>query len=221
MSYLSTKVSLFRNATSSKPIREPELGDVLDWIRRGNYAGQVERVRAVANKKERDELKASILPGVTFSGTFKERNRDSLKRHSGIVVLDFDAVVGVEAFKAELAADPHVLAAFVSPSGSGVKAVVPVSPAPRGNDEQHQAFAALKEIYPLDDLDEGAKSIVQLCFLSYDPGLYLNVEAVPVEVSLSPGRGPRSRKTARRTRSSSPRVSSTPPPSRWPAPSAA
>ena len=67
------------------------------------------------------------LPAATWSGTFK--GRKELIQHSGSVVLDFDET-DIGTLLSELANHPNVYFAFVSPSGRGVKAVIPVHPIP-------------------------------------------------------------------------------------------
>ena len=53
---------------------------------------------------------------------FESRKDESLQKHSGIIVLDFDHVPDVEDAKSRLAFDPHVMACWTSPSSDGIKA---------------------------------------------------------------------------------------------------
>lgn len=67
------------------------------------------------------------LPAVTWSGIFQQRK--TLITHSGYIVLDFDHI-DIGTLLSDFAKHRNVFFAFVSPSGSGVKAIVPVAPSP-------------------------------------------------------------------------------------------
>ncbi|MBK7652263.1 MAG: hypothetical protein IPJ20_18295 [Flammeovirgaceae bacterium] len=79
-------------------------------------------------KQEARKYKASHFPYVTFSGTFLKRNDQSLQRHSGLITIDFDHVENVQELKARLLQDEYFETGllFVSPSGDGLKRVIPI-----------------------------------------------------------------------------------------------
>ena len=93
----------------------------LQRIQSGKQKKKIERVRS----GDKDAKK--LLPIVLWSGVFNERNDESLQKHSGIIVLDFDHVDDVSQAKSCLAYDQHVIACWTSPSGDGVKAIVEIS----------------------------------------------------------------------------------------------
>ena len=73
--------------------------------------------------------KEKQLPAVTFSGTFPKGKRKAkhLADHSGLITIDIDGLPPeqIPQLLAELAEMPHVVLAFVSPSGLGIKVIVP------------------------------------------------------------------------------------------------
>ena len=99
----------------------------LQRIQSGKQKQKIDLVRG-GNKDAKKQL-----PIVLWSGRFKERKDESLQKHSGIIVLDFDHVGDVEEAKSRLAFDEHVMACWTSPSGDGIKAIVEIS-----NPERHR-----------------------------------------------------------------------------------
>ena len=112
------------------------IAQALNRIQRGNSATTIELVRS-GNKDFKTKL-----PIVLFSGEFSGRTDDSLEKHSGFIVLDFDHI-NVEASKAALSTDPYVYSCWVSPSGDGLKALVKITHPERHRDH----FRALKNYF--------------------------------------------------------------------------
>jgi len=147
--------------------KEPFIIDhkkALDRIRSGASKSLVEKIRSLSLKDERNELKKQ-LPCVLFSGEFKERNNKSLIKHSGLIVLDFDQID--LSWKEYLKTLPFIYAAWVSPSGDGVKALVKIS-----TDNHRGHFLALEEEF--DNLDKSGKDPARIAYESYDPDIYIN-----------------------------------------------
>lgn len=136
------------------------------------------------------EFKATRLPAITpslwYGSSGQRRQADGGARPTGAVPLDYDhvgweAVDELRAIAADVAgADgyPHTIAAFRSPSGDGLKVIVHVSPVPRDADEHERAYWRAADVYNAAlgaeaALDERARSIAQLCFLSADPDMVL------------------------------------------------
>ena len=73
----------------------------------------------------------------------------------------------------ELAQNPYIVLAFVSPSGQGIKAVVRVNPVPQNDMEHKGAWKACKDFF--DDLateysfmiDTSGKDCSRLCYLAH------------------------------------------------------
>lgn len=119
------------------------------------------------------------LPAVTWSGSFK--GRKELLRHSGFIVLDYDGI-DIGSLLSSLSAHQNVYFAFVSPSGAGVKAIVPVSPIPTSREEHKHAFKAVyEEFEEFGEIDPSGSDVGRLCFLAHDPQAIHHPNAKPLE----------------------------------------
>lgn len=151
-------------------------GKIATWIKNGSgeFADTVASVRAAETKDARTGLKLT-LPGATFCGEFSRRKRDNLTKHSGLLCLDFDDVEDLVAKKEALSKDDHVVMAFVSPSGTGLKVILRV---PDGVDHDHvfDECARYLKHYELE-ADRAASDVSRLCFLSHDPDAIINFDA--------------------------------------------
>jgi hypothetical protein len=167
------KVSFFKNITNTAPTHSKDVAFYLDRIKNGASASIISKLRNADNDEDRKKIKLS-LPVVCFNGEFIQRNAKGLKKPSGLMVLDFDDVDNADDFKKTLSKDPHVFAAWGSPSG-GVKALYRVAPTP---DQQYfkEVFLRVLEKYP--KLDATGKDISRACFESYDPEIYINLDAI-------------------------------------------
>jgi hypothetical protein len=190
----ASAVSTFENASDITP-RHLDVSVLLRLIRTGGkkLRGQIEQIRnrfqaelAITgdyNKAKRTvDLLKKQLPGVTWSGTFSQRASDKLVQHSGLLVADLDSLGEKLAdIRKKLLNSPHLWALFVSPSGDGLKAVHRVS----ADAQKHPASwrAVQKHVLELAgvQIDQSGKDPARLCFLSYDPELYHNPNAVEIE----------------------------------------
>lgn len=187
------EVSLFADAFDTDATTAA-LGDVLAAVASGDVRDIVEKLRARLANGDRKayDMEKRKLPGVTLSAILATRDRDvpiteRVERHSGILQADFDGKDNPQLTPAEtrdaLKSDPHVLSAFVSPSGEGVKALVRI---PASIEGHAAAFDAAKAHY-LEKfglvMDKAARDIGRLCFLSWDPDLWVNAAAVAIEPS--------------------------------------
>ena len=174
-------VSYFPKITGKS--KQMNLYEVLDWIKIGQYRTKVESVRKFANEgkfKKSSELK-TLLPSFTPSGLFNETHRkEDLIQYNSMVILDIDKI-GVERvaeLKKKAIGNDKVFAAFISPSGNGLKILVKTD----STTETHEAaFGQIAEHFEKElqvTIDKSGKDYSRLCFLSYDPDLYLNEEAV-------------------------------------------
>lgn len=175
----SSTLSMFRDfyATDKPYYRSVQFA--LDRIKNGDSRQKVEQLRVETNENKRDAIKKS-LPCVCFSGKFLKRNDNSMVSHSGFMILDFDKLIekgkDLRGFIKEVSKHSFVVAAFVSPSGNGVKVLVRV----HDNGNMHRGqFAALKQVFP--DADPSGVNESRICFESYDPEIYINADATRFE----------------------------------------
>lgn len=165
-------ITLFKNLTSLSNPTFVGVDDALARIRNGESREMVEAVRSENDKSKRDEIKQK-LPAVCFSGKFKKRYMSHLEEHSGFLILDFDDYSADKAKtrKHELKKDPYIYAAWVSPSGLGVKALVKI---PACSAEQHRLYFKAIRNHFNDEPDTSGSDVSRVCFESYDPELYVN-----------------------------------------------
>ena len=168
----------------AKPEKNLPIRDMLEAIRRGDYATQIAEVRATPDDAARKELK-SRLPAFTASGVFNGAIKGGDPNiHSGLVQLDFDLkdnpsafANGVESMRDKLASDPHVFTAFLSPS-RGIKVLARI---PSDNQLHRRAFDGLvlyvKKEYSL--VADATPNPNRLCYVSDDSGLRINEASVP------------------------------------------
>lgn len=168
-------VSFFDNIYQTIPKGDTSIYKVFEGIKNGKWKKEIEMVRFAVSEVEQNKLKKD-LPCISVSGTFSERNGKSLKTYSGLIQIDFDKVPNPVELISRLKNDRFILAAFVSPTGTGVKAIVKSQP----EKQQHkQNFQALEK-YFLDtyrlSIDSKCKDICRQMFVSYDPHIYINLQ---------------------------------------------
>lgn len=164
-------------------LRNVSVFDMLEEIRTGRYAEEIERVRELvaSHGKDSDPVKAAKLQLPAFllsgriDGAVKAAMAEGRFHHSGLLQLDFDGVSDPEAMRDELATDPHVIAAWLSPSGEGVKGIAAMKPAT--NEDEHKAVFLAAESYFAArgwTLDKSCKNSNRLCFAGWDSGLKMS-----------------------------------------------
>ena len=179
-------VSIFKNFTQW--VEDKSLIIITKEIKEGKYKDEILPIRQLVldgNKHDADKLKNKLL-AFTPSGTFSNgRKADTLNLYSGYVVLDLDKLSDIQLSEAKktTALIPNTFAAFISPSGNGLKILVPVN----SNSENHKAaFKQVAQFY--EDalhikIDQSGKDICRLCYMSYDEDCYRNINATPFKVT--------------------------------------
>lgn len=185
------QVNLYPNVNALKmPIGSFSVLSVFSDIRNGKYQQKVEQLRqllAEGNTAEYKKQKTS-LPAATFSGTFAPttitkgknegktsyRSDDGLDTFSGLVLYDYDHLTTetLSEFADFLKNNPYIFSFFVSPSGKGLKILF------RTSSTDHTATWAAISTYLTNayglPVDPSGKDISRLCFVSYDPNIYVN-----------------------------------------------
>jgi len=161
----------------------------LDGIRYGCWKNPVGKVRdryekaykkavedgspdpARAAKKGADSLKKK-LPAITFSGLFKKRCDAGMLAHSGLICVDIDACSDLAALRDKLKSDPYIAAAFISPTGSGLKALVRTWADVTLHERSFLAARRhFKEAHSIEI--DSCKDLSRLCFVSHDPEIFV------------------------------------------------
>jgi len=159
--------------TKKIPKRDMGVKEAMDLIGSDTYKDAIIKLRECDNEPLRKTLKTG-LPYFTFSGTFTKRLTDSLKKHSGLLVLDFDDldIDRLDEYKEQFKSIEWVLAVWISPSGNGLKVLVKIEP-----HYHRDTFLWLKDFFAgnfLLDVDDSGKDVARACFVSWDPDFYFN-----------------------------------------------
>lgn len=170
---LNTEISIFKDAKSPNNPYQKSIGYFLNRIKNGSQATEnILKFRETGDKKYKMKL-----PGACISGKFAHRSTVSLIEYSQFACLDFDkfgSVTDAELIKENIAKDPCCFAAFISPSGKGVKAIIRT----KADATKYESYyRAICKKYSDIHLDSKTKDISRLCFESYDPQIYINENA--------------------------------------------
>ena len=174
-------------ATSAVITGNLSANEAVEGIKNNLWAEEITALRTTTNPEEREQIKKS-LPAFIWAGRFKERRNAAIEKFSGLLCADIDKVPERIAELHDLARnDPHVVTAFVSPSGTGIKIVFRV-PVPADLKGHARNFAAVKErleLYYHAQVDKAASDAARLCFVSADPAAFFH-EAITLPVTDEP-----------------------------------
>ena len=160
-------VTIYKDVYSKEP-HYISVEEAFRRIKTGKNKDKVAHLRTIKDKDEAQRFKATF-PSILFNGKFgKERTDADLIESSGFIILDFDHC-GAET-KWEIAKNEYVHAAWVSPSGDGVKALVKLS----NPKLLPQHFSALQEVFTNPKLDNSGQNQSRVCYESHDPEIYIN-----------------------------------------------
>ena len=161
------------NVFSDKP-STIDFTQFLYFVKIGIFKERIELIRSKQSKEERNLLK-STLPCISTSCIFEGRRLFSnVKRTSNLICIDIDNISDLETLRLKLLKDEFIYSFFVSPSGNGFKVFFVI----------HSTistfihyFNAIERYFLLNyniQIDKVCKDIVRLCYISFDPNLYLN-----------------------------------------------
>lgn len=162
--------------TNINPTKEIDLVEAYAMIKGDAFVESTNTLRSIQDVKEARKYKAFQFDYVTFSGTFSKRNDKNLRKHSGLLTIDFDHVQDIIGLKAELLSDQYFETEllFVSPSGDGLKWVIPIDLTKAGHQDYFKAVANyIQQTYQLE-VDQSGKDISRACFLPHDPQIFIN-----------------------------------------------
>ncbi len=161
------KVTRFKGLIFTKPQEVTSLEEVLDLIRSDKWKDRITKCRTDSKHKD-------WLPCFTPTGVFSHRSMAGLQEYNGSICLDVDHVEDPEALKARSSELDYVHAAFVTPSGKGLKVIVRTD-ATKENYKETEEMVAQKF---LDDTgfprDNRCKDIARIQFVSHDSSLHYN-----------------------------------------------
>jgi len=169
--------SFFRKPIqNTEPYRAITVIDVYRYVV-GHYAmPQTETLRSMTTANDAKKFKATHFDYCTFSGLFSKRNEKELLLHSGLLCLDFDHVGNPEQLKEQLLSNDYfdTELMFISPSGDGVKWIIPIELNGWEHARFFKAVANCLKAEGLPPVDKSGSDVARSCFLPYDPQAYIN-----------------------------------------------
>ena len=156
-----------------------DLQQFLSLIKDGTYKKEIEQIQ-----QANDSIKLSLkkrLHYATLSGIFNSgaRKESTLVNHSGLICLDIDGKenkhLAIEAIREYLINDIYVLSCFLSPSGTGFKAIIQID-----GIRHLESFLALENYFHTRYsivIDKACKDVCRPCFVSYDKHLHEKEQA--------------------------------------------
>ena len=171
---MNNAVSVFKGIYPD-PVQTVSWQQVIENIKSDKYKDYILTGRGLSNPDQYREYKKK-LPGVTFAGEFKKRNKEQVLTATGFIISDFDHLEDVETVFKLLKQDHNVWFIFRSPSGEGLKCGIRAEDISTDNDIKRLYNSVewyFKNIYGLDT-DPSCKDISRLTFVSYDPDLWEN-----------------------------------------------
>lgn len=174
---MTNKISLY-NTCRSKTNNDVTLMGVVHSVKYGDYEELVVKLRKINDKKTRQEFKAKHFPAFTWCGTFKGgHEKSNLNKYNQIVGLDYDNVQDIVALKKSLSSIDTSHVVFVSPGGEGLKVFVKVNSDASCHEKAFEIVNNYyKEITEMES-DNSVKDISRLCYVSWDPDLYLEEDS--------------------------------------------
>ena len=161
---------------NTTPLDTISLFDMYTFIRDVTFAHKTEELRAIADKKEAKQYKASNFDYVTFSGTFSKREDKSLIKHSGLMTIDLDELSNLEEVKQQLLNDEYFETEllFTSPSGDGLKWIVSIDLMKATHLDYFRGIENYLLIKYNLKVDKSGKDISRACFVPHDRNCYIN-----------------------------------------------
>jgi len=140
------------------------------------YKERTDKLRSITDPKQARQFKATNFDYCTFSGIFTSRNDKNLVQHSGLMAVDFDHLPNLEEVRQILLADDYfdTQLLFVSPSGDGLKWIIPIDTSTTPHGEYFTAVANyILKTYCIE-VDKSGRDISRACFLAHDPNAFIN-----------------------------------------------
>ena len=165
------EISFFKGIRSTTPEKTEQLASILEKIRDGEWKNRVIRC-------QQDLKYKNFLPVFTPTGLFSHRSIKGLQEYNGIICLDIDGIDNPEDLKEKCKYLHWVHAAFITPSGKGLKVIVKTQAT---TDTYKQTELLVSEAF-LNATgaarDNHCKDIARIQFVSYDPNLFYNPNSI-------------------------------------------
>lgn len=161
------KVTYFKSLRSTSPEKVTDLSEILEDIKSGKWRNQIQKCREDISKKNR-------LPCFTPTGVFNHRSIKGLEEYNGAICLDIDHVEEPEYLKGLCKDIPWIHAAFITPSGKGLKVIIKTEASTEDYKQVEEKVQAAFRDETNFVRDNHCKDIARIQFVSHDPELYYN-----------------------------------------------
>ncbi|HWB02801.1 MAG TPA: BT4734/BF3469 family protein [Verrucomicrobiales bacterium] len=191
--YTCPKCGIFENVRQrSSRWKNVSVEAIVAAIKKEKWKPAIEAIRALVSRGTLDstqearvkKLKGSLpafMPSASTNGSHKKMGCTA---HTGVIGIDVDnigCVVAIAA-RARMAEDPHILAAWLSPRGAGLKILIRVDATLQTHATAwSRATRYVVEKYGLV-ADPSQKGVNSLCFVGSDPDLVMRrfAETLPL-----------------------------------------
>ena len=158
------------------PHKSATLLQIYNAITGDFYKERTDKLRSFDDPKQARQFKANNFDYCTFSGVFTSRNDKNLVQHSGLLAVDFDHLPNLKEVRQALLADDYfdTQLLFISPSGDGLKWIIPIDTSQTPHSEYFTAVAKyILQTYSIE-VDKSGRDISRACFLAYDPNAFIH-----------------------------------------------
>ena len=170
------KCTRFSSIKNTKPMGTEDLLIVLNEIASDKYKVQIDEIRKAENPSK-SPLKDK-LPLFTPTGIFTHRSMAGLEAYNGIICLDIDNVSNPQELKEKAKMLHWVYAAFITPSGQGLKVLVKTNATPETYKQTEILVAEAFFSITGSSRDNHCKDIARIQFVSHDSDIYINEHSV-------------------------------------------
>jgi len=194
--YKNAEITIFPKATETETRTHKSLASALSRISKDYNKPLVQEIskHALSGDKDKANQEKRKLKCVMFTGKFDTpveevdektgevtvsyRKEESLTKHSGVVILDFDwaeiktKYQSAQELKSKLREDNYILACWLSPTHMGVKALVKIQDPEKHKEHYNSILAKFGKKYIA--LDTTNRNFSRVCYESYDPNIYIN-----------------------------------------------
>lgn len=171
------KFTFFRApVANTKPYKDITLFDAYLYLIGHHARKRTEYLRGIKDSAQARRYKASVFDYCCFSGTFSRRSESALIQHSGLMCIDFDHLPSPDDLRQQLLFDMYfdTQLMFRSPSGDGLKWVIPIDLSKCSHSEYFDAVSIyIHQNYGVQ-VDKSGRDVCRACFLPHDDHAYLN-----------------------------------------------
>jgi len=178
---MAVSVSIYKNNSDTNSTKTSTLEKIFEVIQSDFFSKKIKILRRYFKKGELDKYKKgkNQLEAFTSTGIFSpSRKGEYIQGYTHIITLDIDKIPDqIEEINKKVNEMPETLASFLSPSGVGLKVFVKIDTSSKDHKAAYNIVRSEYEKRLNIKLDDKTDDIARLCYISYDPNLYYNLEA--------------------------------------------